>query len=195
MTPETQADRPDATSAHATPWDGHAGDTPRDLLVAALHARGVCYLAPSPHGDEPPVSDDDLIAGITQAEDARLRFALAGLFLLRPDLAERAAAIEPNLPEPQRIELRKQYLAAMYLQRQWRTRLRLHFGASALIPERYTAEWDLPSPEVMHGRLGLRALCDRSPYNDWSSYDQVVDLLCNQPCDPGRVIIPSPSPA
>ncbi|HEY3341221.1 MAG TPA: hypothetical protein VGK81_04345 [Anaerolineae bacterium] len=160
----------------------------RDDLVAGLHARGVCYLTPTPHGDEKRLSDDELIAGIAQADDARLRFALAGLFLLRPDLAARAIQLEPALAGSARDELRKQYAAAMYLQRLWRTHLRLQFGEKPLIPEHFTQEMDLPAPDVMHGEMGLRQLCDRSAYNDWSSYQQVIDLLSTQPCAPDNVI-------
>jgi hypothetical protein len=160
----------------------------RDDLVASLHARGVCYLTPTPHGDETPLSDDALIAGIAQADDARLRFALAGLFLLHPDLAARAIQLEPALLGAARDELRKQYVAAMYLQRLWRTHLRLQFGETPLIPEHFTQEMDLPAPDLMHGEMGLRQLCDRSPYNDWSSYQQVIDLLGAQPCAEDNVI-------
>lgn len=169
--------------------NGHQNERhTRDDLVAGLHARGVCYLAPTPHGDEKPLSDDELIAGIALAEDARLRFALAGLFLIRPDLATRAASLEPALANSARDELRKQYVAAMYLQRLWRTHLRLQFGETALIPERFIPEMELPAPDLMHGELGLRVLCERSPYNDWSSYQQVIDLLGSQPCPSHDVI-------
>ena len=160
----------------------------RDDLVAGLHVRGVCYLTPTPHGDERQLGDDELIVGIAQADDARLRFALAGLFLLRPDLAARAVQLEPALTGSMRDELRKQYAAAMYLQRLWRTHLCLQFGETPLIPEHFTREMDLPAPDVMHGEFGLRLLCDRSPYNDWSSYQQVIDLLSAQPCAPKPII-------
>lgn len=160
----------------------HKAPITRDDLVAGLHARGVCYLAPTPNGDEPALDDDELIIGITRADDARLRFALAALFLVRPDLAELAASLEPALPNPARDELRKHYVAAMYLQRLWRTHLRLQFGELPLITEHYTREMDLPAPDAMHGELGLRLLCERSAYNDLSSYQQVIDLLGNQPC-------------
>ena len=160
----------------------------REDLVAGLHARGVCYLAPTPHGDELDLSDDELIAGISQAEDARLRFALAALFLVRPDIAARAVELEPSLPIVARDEMRKQYVAAMYLQRLWRTHLRLQFGELPLILEHFTQEMGLPAPDQMHGELGLRLLCERSSYNDLSSYQQVIDLLANQPC-PSRDVI------
>jgi len=157
----------------------------RDHLVAALHERGLCYLAPTPEGDEPTISDDDLILGLAASDDVRVRFSLAGLFLLRPQLAELAASIviqAQDIPENLKTEIIKQYLAAMYLQRLWRTRLRLKFGPRGLIPERFTKELGLPAADEMYGEHGLYALCNRSPYNDWSSYEQVIELLLNQPC-------------
>lgn len=164
----------------------------REHLVAALHARGLCYLAPTPIGNEPPLSDDELIIGLAGSRDARLRFALAGLLLLHPHLAERVAAIVADYGDALRAngsaeasliaELKKQYLAAMYLQRMWRTRLAMYLGDKPLIPERYTSELNLPAADVLYGEMGLRALTERSPYNDWSSYEQVVSLLCDQPC-------------
>jgi hypothetical protein len=165
---------------------------PRDHLVAALHQRGICYLAPSPQGNEPHLTDAELLIGLASSKDGRLRFALAGLLLVHPQVSERVACLleERCSPTPVKeppawawAELRKQYLAAMYLQRMWRTRLRQHFGDSELIPERFTIENDLPSPDVLFGEAGLRALTERSPYNDWSSYEQVVEMICEQPCD------------
>ncbi|MCS7056252.1 MAG: hypothetical protein NZM18_08810 [Thermoflexales bacterium] len=168
----------------------------REELVAALHARGLCYLAPTPRGDERPLDDDELIAGLSASPDARLRFALAALLLAHPTLADRTAALIEGkatlvLPEAVRAEMRKHYLAAMYLQRMWRTRLRMHFGETPLIPERFTEEMGLPPADAMFGELGLRALTERSAYNDWSSYDQIVDLLCEQPCATPDFLMPA----
>lgn len=164
---------------------------PRDHLVAALHARDVCYLAPTPTGDEPELSDEQLMTGLAASKDGRARFALAGLMLRHPELAEAVArlASDPALSDPVRAELRKQYAAAAYLQRMWRTRLALCLGVKdTLIPERFTRELNLPPADDMFGERGLRELCDRSPFNDWSSYEQVVDLLCDQPCAKARPV-------
>jgi hypothetical protein len=163
----------------------------RDLLVAALHARGICYLAPSPQGDEPALTDDELLIGLAASRDGRLRFALAALLLAHPDLAENAARLaaaqrspHPGMQPPDAAwgELRRQYAAAMYLQRMWRTRLSLCIGERSLIPERFSSELDLPAADEMFGEKGLRTLTERSAFNDWSSYEQVIDLLCDQPC-------------
>ncbi len=164
-------------------------DTPfeRDDLVAGLHERGVCYLAPTPTGDERRMADEELLIGLAQTKDARLRFALAGLMLVRPQLAEVCAALielrhMQFLPKTIQAELQKQYLAAMYLQRMWRTRLRMAIGEQPLIPERFVQELNLPSADTMHGEMGLHHLTHSSPFNEWSSYQQVVDLICDQPC-------------
>jgi hypothetical protein len=161
----------------------------RDDLVAALHARDVCYLAPTPHGDERTLTDDELILGLAQTKDARLRFALAALLLIHPELAERMAHLAENETRPGvQAELYKHYLAAMYLQRMWRTRLRMAFGETALIPERFTHELNLPTAEAMNGELGLHRLTENSLFNDWSSYEQVIELICEQPCATNDVI-------
>lgn len=164
---------------------------PRDHLVAALHHRGICYLAPSPQGNEPHLTDAELLIGLAASKDGRLRFALAGLLLVHPQIAERVTQllqtrISPNPtktpPDWAWDELQKQYLAAMYLQRLWRTRLRQQFGESELIEERYTRENSLPPADAMYGEAGLRTLTERSAFNDLSSYEQVVDMICDQPC-------------
>jgi hypothetical protein len=170
---------------------------PRDHLVAALHARSICYLAPTPHGDEPHLTDDELLIGLAASNDGRLRFALAALLLVHPELAEKTICLieqrcnpapEKQPPEWVWDEMRQQYVAAMYLQRMWRTRLNMYLGEKSLLPEHFTQELDLPPANAMFGELGLRALTERSRYNDWSSYEQVVDMLCAQPC----VAVPSP---
>ncbi len=162
---------------------------PRDHLVAALHARGICYLAPSPHGDEPALTDTELILGLAASRDGRLRFALAGLLLVHPELAALAAHLIETRdtsgienPAPAWDELRKQYVAAACLQRMWRTRLAFHFGDQTDIPDCFTESLNLPKASVMYGEMGLRMLTERSPYNDWSSYEQVIDMICEQPC-------------
>lgn len=179
---------------------------PRDYLVAALHWRDICYLAPTPQGHEPHLTDEELIVGLAGSRDGRLRFALAALLLRHPDMAPiaenlaktRAIDLEGSterhelpvkIPDAVWDEIRRQYLAAMYLQRLWRTRLRMCLGDSSLIPERFTKALNLPSPDELNGERGLRALTDDSAFNDWSSYEQVVEMLCEQPC---RAEVPAP---
>ena len=133
------------------------------------------------------MTDEELIIGLAGTNDARLRFALSGLLLMHPELADVFSAVIDSrhirfVPKNILAEIQKHYLAALYLQRMWRTRLRLTFGDSPLIPERFIEELKLPHADAMHGELGLHHLTNGSVFNDWSSYQQVVDLLCEQPC-------------
>ncbi|MCX6019004.1 MAG: hypothetical protein NTZ50_10995 [Chloroflexi bacterium] len=172
---------------------------PREHLVAALHWRDICYLAPTPQGDEPHLTDRELIIGMASSRDGRLRFALAGLLLRHPEVAEAAADMvqhqtvdiagttarrwsQLEVPDAAWDEIRRQYIAAAYLQRLWRTRLLLAHGPSPLIPERFVHEMGLPAADEMNGERGLRALTEDSEFNDWSSYEQVIDMICEQPC-------------
>jgi hypothetical protein len=169
---------------------------PRDQLVAALHQRGVCYLAPSPQGDEPHFTDDEVIVGLAASRDGRLRFALAGWMLIDPGIAARAIEILSSktvrrrhgleapleIPDSAWAEIQRQYLAAVYLQRMWRTRLRLVHGPTPLIADALSASLGLPAADAMYGEHGLRTMTDGSVYNDWSSYQQVIDMICEQPC-------------
>ncbi len=181
---------------------------PRDFLVAALHWRDICYLAPTPQGHEPHLTDEELIVGLAGSRDGRLRFALAALLLRHPDIAPIAEHLVTSrtidldgstehqdlpveIPDAVWDEIRRQYVAALYLQRLWRTRLRMCLGESPLIPERFTKTLGLPSPDEMNGERGLRALTDDRTFNDWSSYEQVVEMLCEQPC---RHEVPSSEP-
>src|ERR1051325_6534931 len=86
-------DAPRLDRAHRD-WDGCRGRRrkitevirDREALVAALRERGVDWLAPS-DAQGPSLTDEVLIASLAMSEDARLRQALIGLFLLRPTLA------------------------------------------------------------------------------------------------------------
>lgn len=154
----------------------------RDLLVAGLHARGVCYLSPTPHGDEATISDIDLISELADSNDARLRFSLAALLLQMPELGPMAVQLAEAAEPAARAELARQHMAACYLQRLWHTRLTRALGPRPMLREHFGPELGLPPASAMHGKLGLSQLSARGIFNDWSSFEQVVDMLCDTPC-------------
>ena len=160
------------------------GLTYRDTLVAALHKHGVCYLVPTPQGDEPEVSDADLIVGLASGKDARLRFSLSALLIRQPRLGALAVDLARHSTHPTvKAEIEKQYLAAMYLQRIWHWRLMRKFGAFELLPEVFVPEYGLTDSSVNCGEIGLWELSQRSRFNDWDTWEGVVDLLCECPCE------------
>jgi len=84
-----------------------------------------------------------------------------------------------------RVELIAHYMAAVYLQRMWRTRLGFYLDVR-LLPDLFSAQLGLPAPDERFGKAGLHALAqwhaNRSPFpfNHLSSYHHVMDLLFAQ---------------
>jgi hypothetical protein len=158
---------------------------PRHHLVAALHARGVCYLAPTPVGDEPAMGDEALILGLANGGDARLRFALAALLLRQPHLGALACALADAQADTATSEwIINQHVAAMYLQFVWAHRLRDSYGEPLRLEPRYFRIMGLETPETNHGEIGLWQLCQRSEFNDWDTYMDLSDQLIECGCEP-----------
>lgn len=159
----------------------------RETLVAELRERGVAYLVPSDaRAQHPPPSDEALILALLEQTDARLRMALVPLFLRRPHLSEEVARLAGRLKPSQRLELQTYYQAALYLQRLWRTRLGFYLDTSSLLPDLFSAEMGLPSPDERHGKVGLYALADawqaRShfPYHRLAEINQTFEHFVGQ---------------
>lgn len=148
-------------------------------LVAALHERGVHFLAPSDArpGSE-PVGDLALIACLASHDQPRLRTALAALFILHPELAGQLDALQ--LPPAAQTELRTQYTAAACLQRMWSIRLGFYLGEVSLLPDRYSAGLGLPPVDAHYGKLCLHTLAARQPFDQLSAYDSLMSLLFAQ---------------
>ncbi|MCI0695069.1 hypothetical protein L0337_24045 [candidate division KSB1 bacterium] len=155
----------------------------REMLVAALHARGVDYLTPSDAKLDQPIDDESLIASLAAHHEARLRQALIALFLLQPQLAPLVPNLRGDLEPRAAQELTAYYMAAMYLQAMWRTRLGYYLESFPELPDYFSDELELPKARELHGKAGLYALADwhasQSPFrfNHLSAYEGVVDLL------------------
>ena len=133
-------------------------------LVAALREYGVRYFTadPSePHPRHEPIPPQQLLAGLAQAESARVRHAIAALLLVRPELATLVPGVAETLPDGAKDVLIHGYVAAVYLQRAWRTRLRRYLGAQAELPPLWIEQQGLPNPDERLGRAGLSALRTR----------------------------------
>ena len=149
----------------------------RETLVAELRERGVAYLAPSDAlSVDPPPTDEALILALLQQSDARLRMGLVPLFIRYPALAadvERLAAeTDPSL----RVELQTYYMAAVYLQRLWRSRLGFYLDTSVLLSDLFSAEMGLPSADEHHGKVGLYDLADEWQARSRYPFDRLADI-------------------
>lgn len=149
----------------------------RETLVAELRERGVAYLAPSDaRVENPPPSDEALIAALLAQPDARLRMGLVPLFLRHPHLAEEVAGLAGRLDSDLRLELQTYYQAAVYLQRHWRTRLGFYLDTGTLLPDLFSAEMGLPSPDERYGKVGLYALTDAWQARSRFPYDRLAEI-------------------
>lgn len=158
-----------------------------DQLVAKLRESGVRYLTPTDArlDETQSVNTLNLIRQLAENNDPRLRHSLIGLFILHPDWADLAKPLAASLQGTARIELIAHYMAAVYLQCMWRTRLGFYLDVQ-LLPDLFSAQLGLPSPEIRFGKTGLHALANwhaeqtNPAFNHLSSYEHVMDLLFDQ---------------
>jgi hypothetical protein len=74
-------------------------------------------------------------------------------------------------------------MAAVYLQRFWRTRLGLYLGRFAELPDLYSKTLKLPDAQEGFGKIGLHLLAERHQqgeaaiYNRLAEYQQQIDLV------------------
>ncbi len=157
----------------------------REQLVAALREYGIRFLADGEARAE-HLAPPELIAALVRDADPRLHLALTDLFLLHPSWANFVSFVQPQLDEKAKRELQARYMAAVYLQRRWSTRLGFYLDAFLLLPDLFSYELGLPTPDERFGKAGLVALAQWHarasdvPCNYLASYYKSADLLFGQ---------------
>lgn len=162
-----------------------------ERLLGELRAHGITYLsggheamaAASAH----PMPDAELLRALARYPESRVRNAVIGLLLLYPELAGAIPDALRAADEPTAESLATLALAALYMSRLWRTRLRLALGRAPELPADLLAPLiaarGLPSPDEMYGELGLRALAEFERirrgvrYNFLSDWQNQVEQL------------------
>ncbi len=157
----------------------------RERLIAALRAQGIRYLA-----DGTDISSDlsarDLIAGLASHSDPRLRSALTPLFFAHPEFATKVPRILPTVDSSAAIELQARYMAAVYLQHFWRTRLSYYLGDYTMLPDLFSHAMGLPRPDEHFGKVGLATLAEwhakhSNPAFNWlASYHKTTEQFFGQ---------------
>lgn len=156
----------------------------RDRLIDALIERGVTYLDGG-SGVPSGLSDVELIMALAQSDDPRLRLALIPLFLAQPVLASLVPSIVARMTPPDALTLKQRYTVAACLQRFWRTRLSEVIAGQSSLPDWFGAELDLPSLDVMHGKLALyrlaKQMSEQHPGIDfWASFNKTFEHFVRQ---------------
>ncbi len=161
-------------------------DAQRETLVALLRERGVRYLAPSDAvATEEIGSDEALLLTLLQQSDTRLRLALIPLLLRHPDLAEHVATLVDQADPETVLDMQTLYMAAVYLQRLWKTRLGFYLNFTPL-PDLFSQQMGLPPADERFGKNGLYDLAEawkaRSPYpyNRLAALNITMDLFFEQ---------------
>lgn len=159
----------------------------REALVAALRDRGISYLAP---GDavagEAPDSDEKLLCALLHQEDSRLRLAIVPLLLRHPEISASVPDLAVSLDEATLLELQTLYMAAVYLQRNWRSRLSIYLDEITLLPDLFSQQMGLPLPEERFGKPGLVELADawqarsRYPFERLQALNSTFELFIGQ---------------
>lgn len=171
----------------------HIAENEREVLVAELRARGIRFLAPSnaaamrrKKSASEGLANAQLLLALAQHPDPRLRLALIPWFVLQPELHTTLSGVLHTLSPPARIELKALYMAAVYLQRLWWTRLSFYLDDPQELPDLFSEELELPPPAERHGKVGLHALAEWHagqsdyPVNRLASYEKVMNLLFQQ---------------
>ena len=159
----------------------------REALVAQLREQGITYLAPSDATAEgASISAEELINGLMKQPDSRLQLALIPLFIRHPQLANCVPELSQQLDAELSLELQTLYMAAVYLQRHWKSRFRLYLSDMPLLPDLFSQQLGLPSAEEYFGKTGLHDLAEawraRSPYpfDRLAALNNTIDLFFEQ---------------
>lgn len=151
-----------------------------DRIVTTLHSLGVTYIYLSEGAEAykslPP---EHLIVALLQSGDVRIEYSLISLLLRHPEFAEGIPNVASNLQPSWAEKLRRHYTAAVYLQRMYRPTLAIYLGTTPTLPDYFSAQLGLPSPDEYYGVIGLQELVDRlpPPIDWWGSYLYPAKML------------------
>ncbi len=127
-----------------------------DQLANELQAQGIHFLGVAqPSNCVPLLAPTDLIVGLAQSSEARLRLALIPLFLRRPDFAQFVVASRQSMEPPSSITLNCYYSAAVVLQQKYKD----DFARFGYLPDLFTKELNIPqagSPALRLSQLAQR---------------------------------------
>ena len=108
------------------------------------------------------------------------------LFIRHPELAHSVPFLVATLDSALALELQTIYMAAVYLQRLWKTRLGFYLDNDTLLPDLFSQQLGLPPADERFGKTGLYDLADawkarsRYPFDRLASLNNTMDLFFEQ---------------
>ena len=159
----------------------------RESLVAALRDRGISYLAPSDAvASEAPETNEQLLFALLNQDDSRMRLAIVPLLLRHPGISESVPELVARLDDVASLDLQTLYMAAVYLQRNWRSRLSIYLDDVTLLPDLFSHQMGLPPPQDRFGKTGLVELADawqarsQYPFERLQALNNTFELFIGQ---------------
>jgi hypothetical protein len=127
-----------------------------ERIVAELELLDIGYLSRvTSDGADSVRPPDALLADLVRQPSARVRSAVIAVLLAHPEYAAAVPAAMERLEPAERLTLQLFYTAAVLLQQEHAEQLR-RFGIDQQLPDRFSAELDLPDASLP--REQLRAL-------------------------------------
>lgn len=151
-----------------------------DRIVVTLFKLGVRYIVAEagaqPYDDLPP---EQLMTALIRAQAIRVEYAVISLLLRHPKFATVVPELVRTLPAEQAERLQRHYTAAVYLQKMYLPALEIYLGQKPDLPDYFSAEMGLPSPDEYYGVIGLRELVSRlpPPVDWWGTYLYPAKML------------------
>jgi hypothetical protein len=131
-----------------------------DELVGALDALDVPFLVGGIQDEAArALTPAELMEGLAQSPEARVRSALIPLLLRHPEFAEAALLAAGHLQPPARYTLELSYTAALLLQRKYAERLSHLLGVQPDLPDLFSKPLGIELPE--DGEVSLQRLGQR----------------------------------
>lgn len=128
-----------------------------ERLVHKLHNLGI-HAFPETSSLTPfeeEISAEQLLVGLAEHEDARMRRMLLHLFLYRPELSAIVPDVLSCLNASGQVTLKLFYTAAVFLQRVHEDQLKERVPHWRMLPDYFSAELDVPAKENPLERLEL----------------------------------------
>ncbi|MBK8421668.1 hypothetical protein [Candidatus Villigracilis saccharophilus] len=159
--------------------------TLEDQLVSELWARDVRFLMGRQFSATPLLAPANLIAGLAQSANARVRFSLIPFFLRHPEFSAEVENADKSLSSQiNQYVLRFYYTAAVYLQRKYQERLIRILGKQPQLPDLFSSKLGvLPetNPDQALAELARRHKILSGQFVNWlGTYEHAAEVWLKQ---------------
>ena len=159
--------------------------TLEDQLVSELWARDVRFLMGRQFSSTPLLAPANLITGLAQSANARMRFSLIPFFLRHPEFSVEVENAEKSLSsQVNQFVLRFYYTAAVFLQRKYQGRLIHILGKQPQLPDLFSNKLGFvpeTNPDQALTQLAKRHQILSGQFVNWlGTYEHAAEVWLKQ---------------